>query len=92
MKKIIILLVVVTLMAAGASGTFAAEDPMVTPPEEGDIQKDPPIKKVTAYNEGFDTTGAAVFGASLLGLIALMASSDDGTGHSGHSTPPAGHE
>ena len=86
MKKIITLLVIVTLIAAGAPGTFAAEGPKVTLPEEGDIQKDPPpIKKTSAYKEGFDTTGAAVFGASLLGLIAIMASSDDGTGHTGHS-------
>jgi hypothetical protein len=91
MKKIIILLVVVILLAAGAPVTFAAEGPMAPPPEEGDIQKDPPIKKASVYKEGFDTTGAAVFGASLLGLIAVMASSDDGTAHASHHTPASHH-
>ena len=86
MKKIICLLVVVAFMAAGAPVTYAEEDPMVNPPDEAGGQQEETLKTPSVYNEGFDTTGAAVFAAGLLGLTALMVSSDGVTGHdAGHS-------
>jgi len=82
---------VMAFMAAGTPLTFAEEGPMANPPDEEVIQQDDTIQTPSVYKEGFDTAGASVFGVTLLGLIALMAASDDGTSPTGHETPPAAH-